>query len=301
MTQDLIIDGSNMLHRVYWIATSNKNAQVELIDGLAPGPVYLFLRSTKSLIEKFKPQKTWIVWDRKLQWPSTNFRKRIAGETYKQNRDPSHSEDVFKYLDVLTPWVESLGIAQLYPNVLEADDVIAWLAMEKSKDCVLVSADKDLLQLISPTVKVYNPIKKIVYDKENFYSSFEVEAKDYAMYKAIIGDKSDNIEGLKGYGPVKAKKLMKTTDFLNTLEDADRSRLSNNITLIDLHGSYKLEEGETEVLEKQFSAPHPQINIEEFTRLCEHFKFYSFLKEIRVWKNLFAGDILTSKLTALFT
>ena len=93
----------------------------------------------------------------------------------------------------------------------EADDIIADLALGASasgKQVTIVSSDKDFLQLIDGCISVYSPIKKTLYTKENITEELEVLPQNYNIVKALLGDNSDNLTGVKGLG---LKTLIKET------------------------------------------------------------------------------------------
>ncbi len=298
-TQDLIIDASNLLHRVYWVANNTGNPD----SGNDMKTSYLFLQSLKSSVEMFKPQKVWMVWDKKIKYPSTNFRKQITGDAYKQTRDNSKAADVFRHCDILHPFIEALGIPQIYPYVLEADDVIAWLAQKKTKPLTtIVSVDKDLLQLVSHKTQVYSPIKKLLYTVDNFHSLLDVNIKEFVTLKAILGDPSDNIPRIEGYGTVRARKLLAVENKETVLSKEEMEQLERNINLMDLTESYKKEEGEEECLEKQFDIlSNSKPDLVKFKELCEDAKFYSLTKnDMSTWRRLFCETQALSRLETLF-
>lgn len=284
----LIIDGSNLLFRAYWIAESKP--KITNSQGVWTTPVYLFLKSLKSLHDKFNPNETWVCWDKKLHYPSTNYRKRLAAETYKQNRDSDLASKVHEQHAEVESWLTLLGIKQMYPWVLEADDIISWLTREKCTSSTIVSVDKDLLQLITNHTNYYNPIKKKLITVENFEEEVEVKIDQYVHYKALLGDKSDNIEGIDGYGVVKSKRLVSEgyQKITETLSDEDIKKFNLNIEMINLFGSYFKEEGEVECYEEQYTKlKNIKADIKCFEKRCHEAEFYSFLKDLDSWKQSF--------------
>ena len=90
-TNNLIIDGNNLLYRIFW--TNN----FKLDEKDSPGQVFLFLRSLKSYVDKFQPKQIYCTWDKKLEWPSSNFRSEVITVEYKANRDDDKFKDVHEY------------------------------------------------------------------------------------------------------------------------------------------------------------------------------------------------------------
>ena len=284
----LIIDGSNLLFRAYWVAETRPkflNSQ-----GQWTGPLFLFLKSLKSLQDKFSPSETFVCWDKKLKYPSTNFRKQLAAETYKQTRDSELASKVHEQHGLVESWLKDLGVKQMYPWCLEADDVISWLSMEKCSSSTIVTVDQDLLQLVNEHTHFYNPHKKKLITSENFEEEFEVPVKHFVYYKALLGDRSDNIDGIEGYGTVKSKRLaLEGYDGIKkSLNDVQQEKFDKNILLIDLLGSYNKEEGEVECYQKQYDeAKFLKTNIKEFERKCLEAEFYSIVKNLDSWKESF--------------
>lgn len=286
---NLVIDGSNLLWRTYWIAETRQ----KLVNskGVWTGPIYMFLKSVKSLQEKFKPNSTWVTWDKKLKYPSTNFRKELAPETYKQNRDDDKSKLIHEQHDELSKWLTVLGIKQIYPGVLEADDIISWLVREKLTTSIIISVDKDLLQLIDSNIHYYNPIKKKLITPENFVEEVGVEINEYNHYKALLGDKSDNVEGIQGYGVQKSSKLCKEgyEGIVAKLSDDDKRKFDKNLILTNLYGSYLKENGEVELYQEQYEKQQLiKSDMKQFEEMCKESEFYSIVKEMDKWKDCFS-------------
>jgi len=298
---NLVIDGSNLLWRVTWIAETRQ----KLVNskGIWTGPIYMFLKSVKGLQEKFKPNSTYITWDKKLKYPSTNFRKELAPETYKQNRDDDKSRQIHEQHDELSKWLTVLGIKQIYPGVLEADDIIAWLCKEKLQSSVIVSVDKDLLQLVNGFCHYYNPIKKKLITPENFLEEVGVEIIEYNYYKALLGDKSDNVEGIQGYGVQRSTKLCKEgyNGITSKLSEEDKKKFDKNLILTNLSGSYYKEEGEVELYQDQYEKQQfVKADMKKFEEMCQESEFYSFVKEMDKWKDTFSrGQSLVDLISQL--
>lgn len=298
---NLVVDGSNALWRVYWIAETRH----KLVNskGVWTGPIYLFLKSIKALQEKFKPNNIYVTWDKKLKYPSTNFRKELAPETYKQNRDDDKSRQIHEQHDELAKWLTVLGIKQIYPGVLEADDIISWLCKEKLTSTVIVSVDKDLLQLVNDFCHYYNPIKKKLITPENFLEEVGVEIIEYNYYKALLGDKSDNVEGIQGYGVQRSAKLCKEgyNGIVSKLSEDDKKKFDKNLLLTNLSGSYYKEEGEVDLYQKQYEDQSLiKADMKKFEEMCQESEFYSFVKEMDKWKDTFSrGQSLVDLISQL--
>ena len=213
--RNLIVDGNNLLYRIFW--TSN----FKINESDSPGQIFLFLRSLKSYVDKYKPTDIYCAWDKKLEYPSTNFRKEATAVEYKAGRDNEKFKNVFEYCDQIIELLSDLGVKNIYPKRMEADDVMAWLANNLEGENVVVTTDKDLLQTVSENTKVFSPIKKKEVTLENFEDYTGVKKEYYISYRAATGDKSDNIQGFPRFG---LKRFLK-------LEHAEPSKTNEDILL----------------------------------------------------------------------
>lgn len=300
---NLIFDGSNLLWRAHWIA----NTRTPLLNtkNIDTGTIYIFLKSVKSVASMFRPDNVWVVWDKRLNYPSTNYRKQAAPETYKQNRDTEKTAKVHEQHDILTHWLTCLGIKQMYPWVLEADDIISWLVREKLNTSTIVTVDKDMLQLVTENVQYFNPVKKNLITYKNFEEQVGVKTEHFVYYKALLGDKSDNIDGLDGFGAVKSKKVCQNNydTIIEMLTEEEREKFNKNILLVDLFNSYHKEEGEVECYEKQYTEQNNNLipNINKFIELSNEYEFKSIVNDIESWKELFTRGRSLTNLIGLLT
>jgi len=133
---------------------------------------------------------------------------------YKMNRKPEKlnrfygddipdSEDNKKHqLIALLSMLKTVPVCQIYTPNCEGDDVIAYLCNThlKNEQVNIVSSDKDLYQLLNPTTKIYNLHKKTFVLEEDIFSEYKIQAKHFAIAKALCGDPGDNVPGIKGLG-----------------------------------------------------------------------------------------------------
>jgi 5'-3' exonuclease len=215
----LIIDSMNTFIRSFSTLRA-MNPQGHHIGGLVG-----FLRSLGFLVRTIDPTRVICVFDGKGS--STN-RKNID-PNYKAQRQHTRItnwgmyeskqeeyESLSAQLDRLRDYLECLPLHSLTMEKLEADDIIADLALGASasgKQVTIVSSDKDFLQLIDGCISVYSPIKKTLFTKENITEELEVLPQNYNIVKALLGDNSDNLAGVKGLG---LKTLTKEFPGLNT-------------------------------------------------------------------------------------
>jgi DNA polymerase-1 len=217
MSQTLIIDATNLLYRIYHVLRSSNTDEM----------VSIYMRSVNKYISMFKPDATYAVSDKRLIHGKKNYRR--LERDYKQNRDSSIWETVHAAEDELHKVMQQQGIHNMFPGILEADDVIAFLCKHLQGKKTVVSTDNDMAQLVNEHVQLYSPIKKIVIDAHNFEQHYPVAQNKYLLYKSILGDASDNIKGLPGHGKVKAKRLAENYDaeFVKLPVELQQQQLGN--------------------------------------------------------------------------
>ena len=218
----LIIDAYNMIHR----------CRFNWGGGMAEGDyriIYNFMRLTNATIDQFNPDKVYFVVDGKPK-----KRLEIYPE-YKANRKKDLSDPEEKaywenfrrqkryILDIVK---SNFKFNYAYDPGNEADDVINMIATEvcdSNDEITIVSSDSDLIQIINSNdnVKLYNPIAKKYRSKTDY---------DYAKFKAMVGDRSDNIPGVSRVGKVTAEKILKNGQLNLKLQNPDFSS-SYNLSL----------------------------------------------------------------------
>ncbi len=204
----LAIDGNNLAHRLLHTPAGS----LTLKDGTPSGVVIGILNSIKGLLEKFpEVSKVVMCWDGgRSEWRKSLYPNYKAQRDYGKE-DPEKAE---KYQGLWNQMEEShkmlclVGVHSLKITNEEADDLIARIAKASKEHVMIVSSDKDMLQLGSDNVSVYSPYKDLVYSPLNFFEEIGVTVDAYVGYRAMVGDTSDNIIGIQGIGDKTAKKLM---------------------------------------------------------------------------------------------
>ena len=213
----LIIDGLNQFIRVFGAVPALND------DGEHCGGVTGFLLSTAATIRRLKPTRVVIVFDGK---GGSNRRKSMY-KGYKEGRTgltkinrlagyedlEDQQESMRKQFTRLIEYLQVLPISLTYIDYVEADDIIAYLANHYfKKEVTIISSDKDFLQLVNPRIKVWAPTKKKMYDEALVMEDYGVKPQNLVFYRCLEGDKSDNIEGVRGVGP---KTILNKMSFLN--------------------------------------------------------------------------------------
>jgi DNA polymerase-1 len=259
----LILDGYNLLYRARYSGMNKGDFST----------IFNFFRSLRPLIEKFNPDTAYFVLE-----GMPKKRLELLSE-YKGQRE-YHNKDNFSQQrrDIIEILWEFFPISLVKHPDYECDDVAAHLAKEHddgNTEVTIVSSDTDFMQLISDTVKVYNPVKKDYVEGTEY---------DYVMWKALRGDAADNIEGFAGIGDKRAKAIVeneeKLEDFLN--KDDNRTKFEMNLNLISFHDL--VEDNEVENI-KFFQTPFAPKwdNLKQLFK--DKYNFNSMVKTDKSWNN----------------
>lgn len=287
----LLIDGNNTLHRAHWIA---KNTKMPLTNslGVETGSLFTFIKTIKSNATTFKTNKIYLAWDTKLT-KQANFRKTLTEGSYKGTRDHARNKEVYDSMEPILRCTKALGIKNIFPGCLEADDVISWLSKTVAGNKIIVSVDNDFAQLVSTEVSFFNPIKKVLIDIHNFEEHFKVTPKEFVYYKAIVGDTSDNIPGIEGFGKVKGVKLAKAfasnqTELINPYV----TKVAENLKLVDLSYGIDNNAEEIELYKRQYEELQDfKPDFSAFKQICEECEYTSILNEMDKWKSTFGKSV----------
>jgi 5'-3' exonuclease len=289
-------------------------------DGVHIGGLGGFIRSIGSLINQIQPTAVYVVFDG--VGSSTN-RKNLLPE-YKSGRHTSRitNWEVFEDLDDehnskidqivrLVHYLKCLPIRTVSIDKSEADDIIAFysthLVEKYNSKVVIVSSDKDFLQLVNNDVTVWRPMEKTYYTKQLIEEKHGCLAENFILYKVLMGDNSDKIPGIKGLGEKGLfKKFPELKERPLTLDDIynisveklkehvvyarvvnDIKRLETNYKIMDL--SKPLIDDNDEVVLKAIAASStPTLNPEAFLRLYNEDGIGKMIRNIEFWiKDIF--------------
>lgn len=201
----LLIDANGLAHRAFHATASNRSYRE---DGLPNFAIGRFLDLIdRLLIDVGRPQcvtHAAAIFDPK----GKNWRHSIA-PTYKAGR--KHDPDLAPQLRLCRDLVGGLGIASVVQPGYEADDLIATyarLAEAEAMGVVIVSADKDLLQLLRPGVAIFNPMTRTMVDEWAVIERFGVAPHQIPCFQGLVGDTTDGYAGIPGVGPAAAAELL---------------------------------------------------------------------------------------------
>ncbi len=206
----VLIDGTNAVYRAFFAIP-----HLRAPDGAPTNAVYGFVTLLAKLIRESSPDWIAVAWDPR----GGSFRKRIdAG--YKATRD-AQPEDLSSQIPIVREAIEAFEIPFLVVDDFEADDVIATLVRRApaGTQVDIVSTDKDLLQLVSEHVNLVDPAKYKRVGPAEVEERYGVPPEQMLDVRALIGDPSDNIPGVKGIGEKGAGKLISEWGSLDALLD----------------------------------------------------------------------------------
>ncbi|MEA2005406.1 MAG: DNA polymerase I [Acidobacteriota bacterium] len=220
-----LIDGNSLFYRAFYAIRSLSTSK-----GFPTNAIYGFIQMLRKLLEEQKPCYLGIVFDTK--GPTIRHE---AFKDYKAHRKPM-PDDLVIQLPVLKNVIKALNIPFFEQDKYEADDVLASIAQKALAEnipSVIVTTDKDLLQLVNSKITIFNPVKDMHLDIQKVIDTFGVSPSQIVDVLALWGDPTDNIPGVPGIGEKTAKALIQQFGSLdNLLENLDKiknPRLKENI------------------------------------------------------------------------
>ena len=217
MNRVVVIDALNMFIRNYIV-----NPMIST-NGNPIGGAVGFVNSVKKLMRETKPDQVIICWD----GSGGSQKRRTVVKEYKQGRKPlrknykiegmseqSEKENMVWQQRILMEMLNEMPIMQLVLDRVEADDIIAMITQSpkyKGWQKVIISSDKDFLQLLDEETILYRPIQKKAWTKKTVIDEYGISPENFVIARAIAGDKSDNLAGIKGAG---LKTISKRLSFL---------------------------------------------------------------------------------------
>src|SRR6185436_427838 len=205
-----LVDGSGYIFRAYYALPQNLTNP----DGVPVGAVLGFTNMLTKLLTDLHAPFIAVVFDAARE----NYRNEIYAD-YKANRDETPA-DLIPQFPLIREATEAFGIPALEIEGFEADDLIATyarLAQAEGKKVVIVSSDKDLMQLVNENVRLYDPIKNRYLGREDVIEKFGVPPEKVVDVQALAGDPTDNVPGVPGIGIKTAAQLITEYGDLETL------------------------------------------------------------------------------------
>ncbi len=287
MKKVILVDGNNLLFRSFY-ATSYSGVIMRNSRGFPTNGLYGFINMINKILDEEKPEFVLVAFDKGKTFRHEKY------DSYKAGRKEM-PEDLKLQFPVAKDVLDALGIKHFEIDNYEADDIIGTLAkMVDEEDefvATIVSSDKDLLQLISDDVEV-KLLKQSDYirmNKEVFKRHYGVDPINMIDLKALMGDSSDNIPGVRGIGEKSAIKLLseyKTIDNLykniDNIKGAIQKKLiegkDNAYMSYDLATIYR----EVPIDFKLEDLKYEGVNYKEYINILKDLEFHSLLKKLDV-------------------
>lgn len=238
MTKLVLIDGNAIIHRAYHALPKTLTDK----DGNPINAVYGFVSMLFRVLEDLKPTHLTVCFDT----PKPTFRH--AAYTGYQAQRPRADSELSDQFSVVFKVLKSMKVSVFSQEGYEADDLIGTVSTQATDnieenfevdEVVIVTGDKDILQLVTDRIKVYMPVRGLsnakLFGKSEVVEKLGVRADQVIDYKALVGDPSDNYKGVSGIGPVTAEKLLKKYNSVAEIYD--------NLGSIDKRVSTKLAKG----------------------------------------------------------
>ena len=211
-----LIDGSSYIFRAFYgIRQFLSNSK-----GLPTNAIYGFATMLLKILREEKPEYIAVVFDPK----GKTFRHEMYKE-YKANRIET-PDDLKPQIPYIINLVKAFNIMSLQQEGFEADDIIGTISRRAEKEgfqVTIVSGDKDMMQLISPHIKMLDTLKNKTFGAKDVREKFGVEPKRVIEVMGLMGDSSDNIPGVPGIGPKTAAALIQEYgDIENLLENLEQ-------------------------------------------------------------------------------
>ncbi len=269
----ILVDGSAYIFRAYYGLPPMNRA-----DGTPINAVFGFTNMLVKLIEDYSDDKMIVIFDAARE----NFRNKIFPE-YKANRGDA-PDDLIPQFPLIRECVKSFNIPQLEIEGFEADDLIATYVSLAEKDkieTIIVSSDKDLMQLVRNDVTMLDPMKNKKIEIKDVEEKFGVKPDKVIFIQALTGDKVDNIPGAPGIGPKTASQLINEfNDIDGLIKNLDKIKQEKRRNILsesenDIRLSLKLV-----TLKNDVKIPNGIKQIKTYNELKkENNNIFKFLKE----------------------
>ncbi len=280
----VLVDGNNLLYRSYFATAYNGNL-MKNSKGFPTNALYGFINMINKIITDEKPEYMMVAFDKGKTFRHEKY------ETYKGTRAET-PDDLKVQFKLSREICKALGIKAIEIDNYEADDIIGTFAKkcnDENLEGLIISSDKDLLQLITPNVKVklLKTHDFIMMDEEEFKNTYGLDPIKMIDLKSLMGDSSDNIPGVKGIGEKTAIKLLQEYGSLDGVyENIDNIKGSVHDKLVtdkdnafmsyDLATIYKEVPIDTNI----DSIKKENINEEEYSNILKELEFFSLLKKM---------------------
>ncbi|ADR52837.1 DNA polymerase I [Candidatus Liberibacter solanacearum CLso-ZC1] len=222
-----LVDGSSFIYRAFYATPALSRKR----DGLPVNAIAGFCNMLWKLLQNSRSENIASHFSVIFDYPDKTFRNEIYPD-YKANR-PQIPEMLLPQLPLVRLATQAFGIPSIEIQGFEADDIIATyasIAEKRGFSVTIVSTDKDLMQLVSPTTCLYDSIKEEKIDIENVIKKWGVPPEKMVCLQALSGDSIDNIPGIPGIGYKTAASLLQEYGNLdNILNNANQIKQKKDV------------------------------------------------------------------------
>ena len=289
MEKVLLIDGNNILFRSYYATAYNGNT-MKNSKGFPTNALYGLVNMMNKIIAEENPTYIMVAFDKGKTFRHEKY------EGYKGGRMETPDELKMQF-PVAKELVTAMGISYFEIDNYEADDIIGTFAKKCNNnidyDGVIISSDKDLLQLITDEVevKLLKQVGNVRMTHEEFLKTYGIEPPRMVDLKALMGDSSDNIPGVKGIGEKTALTLLKeygTLDNLYQNIDSIKGKLKEKL-IADKESAYMSYDLATIYTDVPIDTDFEKIKYKgydslKYIELLENLEFYSLIKKLDIKK-----------------
>ena len=284
MKKVVLVDGNNLMFRSYF-ATLYSGSVMTNKEGFPTNALYGFVNMMNKIINEENPEYIAVAFDIGKTFRHEKY------DYYKGKRDET-PEDLKKQFPVAKKILTAMGIKYFELAGYEADDIIGTFSKKITElpeyTGLIVSSDKDLLQLITDDVevKLLKPQNYLRMNKTTFFDTYGLEPPKMVDLKSLMGDASDNIPGVKGIGEKTALKLLQEYGSLDNIyqnidniKGAVKTKLINDkenaYMSYDVATIYKEVPIDTDLEKLKYN----KEDTEELINIYNDLEFYSFLKK----------------------
>lgn len=288
----LLVDGENIIHQSF-----HKFEKLKSTDGKPTGAIFGFFKSLHMYITRFEPDDVIISFDN----GHSPFRVELNPNYKIHSKDISYDRESLQIQKgIILRILGMLRVSYIFDKRkstnYEGDDFLAKLAIDKHNEgkVILVSSDKDFNQLlVYKGIKIYNPRKDSYVNASNCKELFGYTPEETVPYLCMVGDTSDDIKGINGIGPVKARKILDANPdfwtYVKSLPEDQQDILHRNMKLIDL--KYFIDTfSDVDIPIKTYK--NKELKINKFKELCIRYSFSSFMTSefMKPFNNLRYGN-----------
>lgn len=296
MKKVILVDGNNILFRSYY-ATAYSGNTMKNSKGFPTNALYGFINMINKILNEEKPEYVMIAFDK--------------GKTFRHEKYPDYKggrgetpDELIQQFPIAKQLVEAMGMTYVEIDHYEADDIIGTYVKKIEEDPefigTIISSDKDLLQLISDEidVKLLKQVGFVRMNQQEFRATYGVDPIRMIDLKALMGDPSDNIPGVKGIGEKTAINLLKEYDSIDNLYD--------HIDEIKGKMKEKLIEGkESAYMSKDLATIYREVPIDtdlekiayrgvdplRYISILEELEFYSLIKKMDIPEDMVRSSL----------